>query len=94
MPVRTTTSAWAGGSLLDLTLKEFELLRKLMEEEGRALTRAQLLEDVWEITFIGETRTVDTHVQTLRRKLNEASPGAGDLVQTVRGVGYRIKPAS
>ena len=86
--------AWAGGSLLDLTLKEFELLRKLMEEEGRALTRAQLLEDVWEISFIGETRTVDTHVQTLRRKLNEASSGAGDLVQTVRGVGYRIKPAS
>ena len=65
-----------------------------MEEEGRALTRAQLLEDVWEISFIGETRTVDTHVQTLRRKLNEASSGAGDLVQTVRGVGYRIKPAS
>lgn len=89
-----THDAWAGGNHLDLTLKEFELLRKLMEEGGRALTRAQLLEDVWEITFIGETRTVDTHVQTLRRKLNEASPGAGELVQTVRGVGYRIKPAS
>ncbi|MGN0073332.1 MAG: winged helix-turn-helix domain-containing protein [Coriobacteriales bacterium] len=89
-----TRDVWAGGNRLELTLKEFELLRKLMEEGGRALTRAQLLEDVWEISFIGETRTVDTHVQTLRRKLNEASPGAGELVQTVRGVGYRIKPAS
>ena len=42
----------------------------------------------------GETRTVDAHVQTLRRKLNDARPGAGDLVQTVRGVGYRIREAS
>ena len=76
---------------LDLTLKEFDLLAKLLREQGRALTRAQLLEDVWGITYVGETRTVDTHVQTLRRKLNEASPGAGNLVQTIRGVGYRIK---
>lgn len=76
---------------LDLTLKEFDLLAKLLREQGRALTRAQLLEDVWGITYVGETRTVDTHVQTLRRKLNDACPGAGGLVQTIRGVGYRIK---
>mgnify|MGYP004557811051 FL=1 len=79
------------GTVLDLTLKEFELLHKLLKEQGHALSRPQLLEDVWGVTFVGETRTVDTHVQTLRKKLNEACPGAGDLVQTVRGVGYRAK---
>ena len=80
-----------GGVPLDLTLKEFELLHKLMREQGHALSRPQLLEDVWGVTFVGETRTVDTHVQTLRKKLNDACPGAGDIVQTVRGVGYRAK---
>ena len=79
------------GTVLDLTLKEFELLHKLLKEQGHALSRPQLLEDVWGVTFVGETRTVDTHVQTLRKKLNDACPGAGDLVQTVRGVGYRAK---
>lgn len=79
------------GAVLDLTLKEFELLHKLLKEQGHALSRPQLLEDVWGVTFVGETRTVDTHVQTLRKKLNDACPGAGDLVQTVRGVGYRAK---
>ena len=78
-------------TVLDLTLKEFELLHKLLKEQGHALSRPQLLEDVWGVTFVGETRTVDTHVQTLRKKLNDACPGAGDLVQTVRGVGYRAK---
>ena len=79
------------GALLDLTLKEFELLQKLLVEQGHALSRAQLLEDVWGVTFVGETRTVDTHVQTLRKKLNDACPGCGDIIQTVRGVGYRAK---
>lgn len=79
------------GTVLDLTLKEFELLHKLLKEQGHALSRPQLLEDVWGVTFVGETRTVDTHVQTLRKKLNDACAGAGDLVQTVRGVGYRAK---
>ena len=83
--------AQVAGVALELTLKEFELLKKLMEERGHALSRAALLEDIWSITFIGESRTVDTHVQTLRRKLNDACPGTGDLIQTVRGVGYRLK---
>ena len=83
--------AYANGVLLDLTLKEYDLLCTLLRERGHALSRGQLLELVWNVSFAGETRTVDTHVQTLRRKLNEASPGAGDLVQTVRGVGYRMK---
>lgn len=78
------------GIELKLTLKEFDMLRKFMESPGRAFSRAQLLEDVWSVAYAGETRTVDTHVQTLRRKLNEASPGAGDAIQTVRGVGYRF----
>ena len=76
---------------VDLTLKEFDLLAKLMSEPARAFSRAQLLEDVWDISFAGGTRTVDTHVQTLRRKLNVACEGAGDMIQTVRGVGYCIK---
>jgi two-component system alkaline phosphatase synthesis response regulator PhoP len=80
-----------GGKLVDLTLKEFELLRALMTHEGQALSRGQLLEDVWNITFAGETRTVDAHVQTLRHKLSIACPGAEHLIQTVRGVGYRIR---
>lgn len=83
--------ASVNGVALDLTLKEFELLRKLIEEQGHALTRAKLLEDVWDITFVGETRTVDAHIQTLRHKLNDACPDSADLIQTVRGVGYRAK---
>lgn len=86
-----TREAAAGGNVLELTLKEFELLLKLVEGQGRAFTRAALLEDIWRVTYVGETRTVDTHIQTLRRKLNEACPGAGDFIKTIRGVGYRIK---
>lgn len=83
--------AFAGGAQLELTIKEFDLLRTLMSAPGRAFTRAQLLEDVWGITFMGETRTVDTHIQTLRRKINDAQAGAGDCIETVRGVGYRLR---
>ncbi len=86
-----TREVSAGGVALELTLKEFALLQKLLAEQGRALSRAQLLEDVWNISFVGETRTVDTHIQTLRRKLNEACSGAGDIIKTIRGVGYRMK---
>lgn len=77
------------GVELELTLKEFDLLRKLVRNPGQAFNRPQLLEDIWNITYVGETRTVDTHIQTLRRKLNDALPGAGNLIETVRGVGYR-----
>lgn len=82
--------AFCGDVELELTLKEFELLKKLAGNRGQAFTRSQLLEDVWGIAFAGATRTVDTHIQTLRRKLNEALPGAGSLIETVRGVGYRM----
>ena len=69
-----------------LTFKEFELLEKLMRNQGIVLTRDQLLTEIWGYDFDGETRTVDVHIRTLRQKLGEQ----GSLVKTVRGVGYRI----
>lgn len=69
-----------------LTLKEFELLKKLLENSGRVLTRDKLLEDIWGYDFDGETRTVDVHIRTLRQKLGKS----GEIIETVRGVGYRI----
>ena len=69
-----------------LTYKEFELLKYLFENKGMVLTRDQILQHIWGYDFDGETRTVDVHVRTLRQKLGEK----GDLIQTVRGVGYRV----
>lgn len=83
--------AVAGGRPVPLTVKEFALLEALMKNEGRVLTRNQLLQDVWDIHFAGETRTVDAHVKTLRQKLAEAAPGTEALISTVRGVGYRFE---
>ena len=81
----------AGGVPVELTLKEFDLLRALLRNIGRVLSRGQLLEDVWGMTFVGETRTVDVHIQTLRQKLSAACPGADACIKTVRGVGYSIR---
>ena len=74
------------GENVVLTLKEYELLEKLMRNQGIVLTRDQLLTEIWGYDFDGETRTVDVHIRTLRQKLGEQ----GGLVKTVRGVGYRI----
>lgn len=71
---------------ITLTLKEFELLKYLMENQGIVMSRDRLLGHVWGYDFDGETRTVDVHVRTLRQKLGNC----GDLIETVRGVGYRI----
>ncbi|HEX6208700.1 MAG TPA: response regulator transcription factor [Actinomycetota bacterium] len=76
----------AGGRALDLTFKEFELLRFLAQHEGRVFTRAQLLREVWGYDFYGGTRTVDVHVRRLRAKLG---PEHEHLIETVRSVGYR-----
>lgn len=76
----------AAGREVELTLKEFELLRTLMENEGIVLTRDRLLENVWGYGFESETRTVDVHIRTLRQKLGDC----GSAIETVRGVGYRI----
>lgn len=77
-----------------LTLKEFDLLRVLLENKGQVLSRDQLLETVWGISYVGETRTVDVHIQTLRQKIAASSPGCESYIHTVRGVGYCIKTPS
>ncbi len=74
-----------------LTRKEFEMLRHLMENRGIVVSRGQLLDHVWGYSVAGQTRTVDAHVQTLRRKLEEVYPGSSSQIETVRGVGYRIR---
>jgi DNA-binding response OmpR family regulator len=76
----------AGGRSLDLTFKEFELLRFLATHPGRVFTRPTLLREVWGYDFYGGTRTVDVHVRRLRAKLG---PEHEHLVETVRSVGYR-----
>ena len=73
------------GKRVELTLKEFELLKTLMASPGTVFTRGQLLDTVWGAAYEGETRTVDVHVGTLRSKLGEC----GEMLATVRGVGYR-----
>ena len=72
------------GVLVELTFKEFELLRLLCTRQGVALTRAEILQAVWDYDYTGETRTVDMHVKALRQKLGE------DVITTVRGVGYKM----
>lgn len=80
-------SVTADGIRVQLTLKEFELLHTFMTNPGRAFTRERLLSSVWCEDFMGETRTVDVHVGTLRQKLG----GCGKYIRTVRGVGYRLE---
>lgn len=75
--------------VVPLTLKEFELLYLFMLNPGTAYSREQLLERIWDIDYAGGTRTVDTHIKTLRLKLGKQ---ASEYVQTVWGVGYRFEP--
>lgn len=78
------------GKLIELTLKEFELLKFLVENRGHVFTRDQLLNSVWGIDYMGETRTVDVHIRHLRQKL---SNGENDdsYIKTVRGKGYKVR---
>ena len=76
----------ADGEVVTLTLKEYELLKRLMKNPNIVMTRDCLLEDIWGYDFDGETRTVDVHVRTLRQKLGKS----GEKIETVRGVGYRM----
>ena len=80
-------SVTADGIRVQLTLKEFELLHTFMTNPGRAFTRERLLSSVWSEDFLGETRTVDVHVGTLRQKLGSC----GKYIRTVRGVGYKLE---
>jgi len=77
----------ADGIRVPLTLKEFELLKLFLSSVGRVFSREQLLEKIWGTDYIGESRTVDVHIATLRTKLGSC----GDYIRTVRGVGYRLE---
>ena len=74
------------GQDVALTLKEFQLLCYLIRNKGNVMTRDRILQEIWGYEFDGENRTVDVHIRTLRSKLGKA----GDLIETVRGIGYRI----
>lgn len=78
------------GERVMLTLKEYELLYKLMADPGRAFDRETLLREIWDTAYAGETRTVDVHIRSLRAKLGHAA----DCIETVRGVGYRLEGKS
>lgn len=77
----------AGDKTIDLTLKEFELLKTLAQNRGRVMTREHLLDSIWGFDYLGETRTVDVHVRYLRKKLGENE----NLIETIRGIGYKIR---
>jgi len=83
-------SAKVHGQPMDLTFKEFELLRFLAQHPGRVFTREQLLSEVWGYDYFGGTRTVDVHIRRLRAKLGDLEA----LIGTVRNVGYRFNPTA
>ena len=74
------------GENISLTLKEFEVLCLLLRNRNIVLTRDRLLNEIWGYSFDGENRTVDVHIRTLRQKLG----AAGDMIETIRGIGYKI----
>lgn len=75
------------GKTIDLTVKEYDLLRLFLKSPGLAFTRETILSSIWESEYQGETRTVDVHIASLRTKLGEV----GESIRTVRGVGYRLE---
>ena len=78
-----------GNEKIDLTLKEFELLKLLLENKGKVLSRNYLLDKIWGYDYYGETRTVDVHIRYLRKKI-EGDNSSEKYIQTIRGVGYKI----
>lgn len=74
------------GQIVDLTLKEYELLLLMLKQQGRVFSRDQLLDRIWGTEYDGESRTVDVHIRTLRQKLGEMEY----IIKTVRGVGYKV----
>lgn len=74
------------GKAIDFTLMEFELLKYMILNEGIALSRDKIINDVWKYDYYGETRTIDSHIKKLRKKLGKK----GNLIQTIRGVGYKF----
>ena len=84
-----THSAERAGEPLDLTVKEFELLRVLLERSGKLVRRDELVHEVWDPAWFGSTKTLDVHVSALRKKLGD-DPAAPRYIHTVRGVGFRF----
>ena len=78
------------GQVVSLPLKEFELLEFLMRNAGRVLTRSQLIDRVWGGDYYGDTKTLDVHIKRLRAKI-EADPANPVLIQTIRGLGYKLE---
>jgi two-component system alkaline phosphatase synthesis response regulator PhoP len=85
----TSYAAYLNNEKLELTPKEYELLKLFITNVGKAYTREQLLEKVWGYEYFGDTRTVDVHVRHLRAKM-ASQPEVADAIETVRGVGYRF----
>lgn len=81
--------ATVDGGLVELTLKEFMLLKILIENRGKVLSRDFLLDEVWGYEYSGETRTVDVHIRHLRKKIGDDE--AGEYIETIRGIGYKMK---
>ncbi len=78
------------GSPIAMPLKEFELLEVLMRNEGRVLTRGQLIDRVWGTDYFGDTKTLDVHIKRIRSRI-EKEPGNPVMLVTVRGLGYRFE---
>ncbi|MEG0237933.1 winged helix-turn-helix domain-containing protein, partial [Cetobacterium sp.] len=73
------------GSMVNLTPKEYEFLNFLTKNKEKVISRERMLNEVWGFDFFGDTRTIDTHIKSLRKKINK------DCIETVRGIGYRFK---
>ena len=80
------------GKQIQLPLKEFELLEVLLRNADRVLTRMQLIDRVWGVDYVGDTKTLDVHVKRLRAKI-ERDPGNPRHIVTVRGLGYKLESA-
>ena len=84
-----TRSVTCGGEPVDLTVKEFDVLRLLLEHAGKVVRREKLIADVWDTSWFGSTKTLDVHISSLRRKLGD-DPSTPRYVHTVRGIGFRF----
>jgi two-component system response regulator RegX3 len=89
---RARRSASVGAETLELSRKEFDLLRLLVENAGSVVTRERLIDEVWDTNWFGSTKTLDVHVSALRKKLGD-DPGTPRYIHTVRGVGFRFAGA-
>jgi two-component system alkaline phosphatase synthesis response regulator PhoP len=73
-----------------LTSKEFDLLYHLLENQGKVIRRDELFKEIWGYDFMGETRTLDMHINFLRKKIIQADPTLANIIKTIRGVGYMV----